>query len=262
MKGSKILVMLLSTIFILVIGSLSNNALATEIAKKSFVKNFEMIQLSNDVILEKALKGELVNNEHTQVIVTDDIEQHVKKVLIDKILTEETLSNGDVITKNSSELSIFVIDPEKATNEQTESAAITPLDTTDTQGPTGSTVAMKIILNYDSMNLGGYNTRKLTKYTVTPLQFDSQWHMTYFEHKAGNYGTGWKSDGTMYVATETTNLIPVTTIVYNSSNTVTTNFSKYTALNSDIIGGSKVLGEFKYRRGTGTISTYEFDFGW
>lgn len=193
------------------------------------------------------MKGELVNNEHTKVTVTENktTEQITTTIDIEKVLSEEILPNGDVMTKNLREITIL-------TAEAIE----------ETKAPTSSSVGVKIRLDFDKQSLGGFNTRKLTKFTITPLRLDSSFSMTSLEYQARNFGTGWTSNGTMYVASESTALQTITTIVYNSPLAHTTNFVKYTPIGSDVIAGSGVVGKFSYRRGAGDILTYNFDYGW
>lgn len=256
MKRIRLFTMLLGTFFVLSLGSIVASASEKEKEAIANTNNFEKVQLSNDVILQKALDGEIINNKHTKVTVTD-VEEGIKEIVIDKVLSEEILSNGEINSKNSSEKVIFITDPTVETGD-VQAAGTHP----ETLGPEGSTIAMKIVLVYDSKTLGGYNARKLTSFSLTPLQLDRQWQMTYFEYQAKNWGTGWNSSGKMIVNSEATTLVPVTTVVYDSLYKGTTGFEKYTPYGSDVFAATAVTGEFNYRRGSGEIKTHRFNHGW
>ena len=264
MKVFRLFTILLGAFFVLSLGSMVASAaekekIATPNNEKIAIANtnsYEKLQLSNDILLQKALDGEIINNKHTKVTITD-VEEGIKEIVIDKVLSEEILTNGEINSKNSTEKTILIIDPDLEKGD-VQAAGEYP----DTQGPPGSTVGMKINLVYDAKSLGGFSTRKLTSYSLTPLQYDRQWQMTYFEYQAVNWGTGWNSSGTMIVNSESTKLVPVTTVSYNTQYKGTTGFTKYTAINSDVIASSAVTGEFNYRRGTGAISTFRFNHGW
>lgn len=238
----RLFVLLFSAFFIL---SLGNVALASEKEKESKVTKFESLQLSNDVLYEKALKGELINNEHTHVTVTEQKEDGTKTIKIDKVLSKEVLPNGEESSVNLTESTILLAGVQE-----------------EVQAPASYSIGMRIRIDYDAKSLGGFSTRKITKYTLTPLQLDSTYDMTYYEHKAGTYGTGWTSSGTMHTASESTSLKQVTVIGYNSPNVNYPNFVKYTAISSDVVGGTAVMGKFNYRRGSGSIYTYSFNYGW
>lgn len=161
------------------------------------------------------------------------------------MLSEEVLPNGDVITEHTRETTILA----SGTLEET-------------QAPPSYSAGIRIKMDYDSRQLGGFTTRKLTTLTLTLLQLDTAFDITYLEYRAGTFGTGWTSDGKMHVADETTGLKQVTTITYNSPIISQPNFVKYTPINSDVVAGTGVYGKFNYRRGNGTILTYNFNLGW
>ncbi|MGY3187040.1 hypothetical protein [Lysinibacillus sp. TE18511] len=254
----RLLMFVFSAFFVL---SVSKVALANENEGSSTVIDYESSQLSNEELFQKALAGELVNNEHTQVYVTvteSDSEQpqgllstteedkvEITKVEIHKVLSEEAFPNGDVISKGESEVTLLAAG-----------------SLSEDKYPASSSVGVRIKLDYDGQSLGGFSTRKLTRYTVTPLRSDIAFSMTSLEYQAANFGTGWKADGTMYVASEYMPKQQITSIVYNSPMSHTTNFVKYTPINSDVIASSGVTGKFSYRRGSGSILTHQFDLSW
>ncbi|MGE7952718.1 hypothetical protein [Lysinibacillus xylanilyticus] len=106
----RLLMFVFSAFFVL---SVSKVALAYENEGSSTVIDYESSQLSNEELFQKALAGELVNNEHTQVYVTvteSDSEQpqgllstteedkvEITKVEIHKVLSEEVFPNGPAI---------------------------------------------------------------------------------------------------------------------------------------------------------------------
>lgn len=223
----RLITLFLSTFFIL---SLGNIALASE-KTNSTVNNFETLQLSNDVLFKKALQGELINNKHTQVTVTENKREGSKTIDIEKILSEEVLPNGDLITKHTKESTLLIV------------GAIE-----HTRYPPSYSVGMRVRMDYDARKFEGLSTRKMTKYTLTPLQLDSQFQMTYYEHQGGNFGVGWMADGKHHSTVESTSLKKVTDINYNLPNSNTTNFVQYTPLD-DVFWAV-------------TILTYQFSSGW
>jgi hypothetical protein len=238
----RLLVLLFSAFFIL---SLGNVTLASEKEKESKVTKFESRQLPNEVLYEKALKGELVNNEHTQVTVSEQKEEGTKTIKIHKVLSEEILPNGEKNTVNSSEYTILLagyIESVKA--------------------PASTSVGLRIKMEYDAKQLGGFSTRKITRYVVTPLRFDSSFEMTYLEYRAITFGTGFTSTGATHTASENTGLKQVTDLTYSMPITGAPNFQKYSILSSDVISETSVLGKFEYRRGSGSILTHSFKLGW
>jgi hypothetical protein len=238
----RLLVLLFSAFFIL---SLGNVTLASEKEKESKVTKFESRQLPNEVLYEKALKGELVNNEHTQVTVSEQKEEGTKTIKIHKVLSEEVLPNGEKNTVTSNEYTVLL------------AGYIVGVRT-----PPSGAVGLRIRMDYDEKVFSVYQTRKLTKYTITPLKLDSQFDITSFDYSVGTSGSGWTSTGAIHTANENTGRKYITTIVYNSGIIGYPNFQKYTAIGSDIIGGTTLEATVKYRRGTGTITSYHLTFGY
>lgn len=123
----------------------------------------------------------------------------------------------------------------------------------ETVAPGSLLAGLKLRINWDLQSLGGQTARKLTNYSITPLKMDAYFDLLQIDHRAANFGTGWTSDGKMYVTGEETGTKSITTIGYNTKYPFTTGFVKYTPIYSYVVAGSGVKG---------SIQKHEYSNGW
>lgn len=222
-------------------------------ASENNVIDFREKHLSSDILVDYALDGYLVNNEHTEVSQIIDIENKTKIIKIDKKLSEQSDSDGNTTSENTLETYIF---PENAKIPSVNEGEITPLATLpgEVNDPSYA-VGLKIVMTYTQKSLGGFTTRLLTNVSVTPKRYDSSFNMTEAEYQFVTAGTGWLANGNMHTNGEMSKLYTLAPVVYDVSNSHTTNFVKYVPINTDVFGVATVRTKFSYRRGNGTIYT-------
>lgn len=237
LKFLRVMLLICSVFFIF---SFSQSALAFEkVQSKSFLEK----QLPNDVLLEKALSGELVKNEHTQVTVNENEQEGTVTVEIDKKINEEILPHGEVVSQHEKEVTLFALGV-----------------INDTYAPDSYAVSMSVMLEYDRRQLGGYETKKITRYDLTPRVSSSQFTFVDFSTRANSYGTGWMANGQMHVTPEDTGTKYVSPVYTNTVYKYTPNFVKYVPpAGSDVVADTAVRVELKYRRNlNGAMYSYDF----
>ncbi len=145
-------------------------------------KDYQVIQLNDEAIVELALKGILINNEHTQVKLTEDSYGN-KVVQVHKKLDEKKLLNGTTI----SDYTVF---------------ATGNISTTDYFGSyTGS---LKVGFNYSTKD-DPFSTQtgyKVTSYFSTASISDTSFRLTELGQTVTQFGVGFTESGGAYANDE------------------------------------------------------------
>ncbi|MFJ7185137.1 hypothetical protein [Lysinibacillus xylanilyticus] len=71
------------------------------------VQKFSTFQISDDVLIERALKGDLVNNDYTTVEVKENSEDDTQTIEITKMVSITTLDDGQEVTEYSKSTTIY-----------------------------------------------------------------------------------------------------------------------------------------------------------
>lgn len=253
----KLLILFLSSLFIF---SFNNTTLANSnkklTPKISSVTNFEKFQLSDDVLNEKALNGDLVNNQHTTVTVTEVPEENTKTVEIEKVLSEEILASGEVFTENSKTATTFVLTP----LPDTDMSAMAPGNRTGNFRPASLAVNVKVTIYYNTMSKNGATLYKLSSFLITPKTTDSTFLLTKLTYEARSVGSGYLANGKAYTKTESSGLTTTTNVVNNGTYSRSLSFIKY--VDTVTAGSTGVTGTLSYKRNnSATIYNLQFSLG-
>ncbi|MGE7114000.1 hypothetical protein [Lysinibacillus sp. NPDC047702] len=205
----------------------------------------EFYGMSDDVLIDKALKGENVDTPHKKVKIKENDEKNEISIEIDKALSETTFDDGTVVEDRMKSVSTFVSVEGPYPNSKT-SEALTA----------SSSAKVLMSISYQSITVGTLTGYKLSSYSVTPILQDNAFTLTKFQYEARSNGSGYKLDGKSYNTLETTGVQTISNPVSGTPFSKTLSWVKYNIETGDGFG-SGVTGDLWYAR-SGT--TYRLPF--
>lgn len=234
--GTLILISNTNTAF----AEVKNSATKGVISKESYEDKL----LDNKTLFDKAEKGELVNNELTQVDVSYQNNGETKVIRINKKLGKEKYSNGGTM-ENYTVSSLFVTNIPGSKVE------------TGTSG--SKTVSVTVGMDYNKATFDGgtsycYN---VTKIYATPVLLDSTFTMTKLEQFIDGSGQGYTSDGTPTYVNEGKKSYSQSNPSSNTKYSLSTGYTKYILVNDGSGLGTNATITYK-RPNLSTIYTYSF----
>lgn len=202
-------------------------------------ENYQAIQLENDVLYDKALNGELINNEHTQVRVYYENDGKDEFVEIKKLLLRTELSNGDI---------------EEARSIETIGTRSTG-QLQDEQYSPSTSVRLAIGAYYDLKMRDSFRYYKVTKFWCKATLADGSFRLKQLSGRCVAFGVNYNG----HAADNRSTLSAITNPSNGQKYYKTTGFTEY--VNNQGISYVVVRGEIKYGRGTGTTSfAYDLEF--
>lgn len=221
-----------------------------------FNENFTNKQLDNNTLFDMALKGDIVNNNNTQVSVSFQNNGKTKVVKVDKKLETTKFSNGEII-EHGSVTALFIQSIIEDTNYLT--AAGFPGTKVET-GRDGSITVQNIVgFDYDKMSVDGGVSYcyKITRIFSTPSLLDSTFTITKLDQFCHLSGSGYTAAGVPTVMTESDKSFSVSNPTSNTQYSISTGYVKYVQSNDG--AGFGTTATLTYKR-PNYSTTYTFPY--
>jgi len=253
----KLLLSFISSLILVVFLSFSSSAFAdSQIDSSSSVLKvveFSRYQISDDLLIEQALEGHLVNNDYTTVEVKENSEDETQIIEITKLLSIITMEDGQEVTEYSKSATVLTNISNQTDASKIENTIRTPL-LASVSNPTGGSkteysgdgkVSIKVELNYYKIVVNGTSAYRLNFYKLTPSVNVARTTITSITSEARSHGSGYLIDGTPYSKTETTGINTWTNPIGFYS--MATGFSKFVIPNTFSGSGAGVNGFVNYK---------------
>jgi hypothetical protein len=199
-------------------------------------KNYVTEQLDNETLYEMSMKGELVNNEHTQVVIIIDKESETKLVRITKLLNKTVYSDGQSI----------------------ENYSVTITGNKEETYTSGSfTVGLTVGFDYEKSSFGTSTAYNATNFYSIPTLLDNRFRLSSLSQTINASGQGYTSTGSAVYVNESNSQGPFSNPLSGYNYSKSTGFTRYVTLNDGSgVGTSATLTYIRIDTGSSYSITF------